>query len=147
MPNQKKEKNVRLLEEEDGGVVGPAAVPESEVIARPTRRSFRARYKLAILKETDGASPGEIGKVLRREGLYSSHLTTWRRAREQGVLNGLSAKRGPKPASPNPLSKRVDQLEQENSRLREKLRKAELIIDVQGKVAGLLGLNLGGERN
>jgi hypothetical protein len=147
MPNQRKERNVKLLEEEGGGVPVPAAIPEAEVIAKPTRRFFTAKYKLAILKEADGASEGEIGKMLRREGLYSSHLTTWRRARDQGVLDRLSAKRGPKPVPPNPLVKKVDQLEREIGRLREKLRKAELILDVQGKVAGLLGLNLGGEQN
>ncbi len=147
MPNQKKEKNVRLLEDQGGGSPVPAAIPESEGVAKPTRRSFTARYKLAILEETDGAAPGEIGKILRREGLYSSHLTTWRNARDLGALERLGIKRGPKSAPPNPLAKKVDQLEREIGRLREKLRKAELILDVQGKVAGLLGLNLGGERS
>lgn len=147
MPNGKKEKTLRLLDESGGGDPVPAPIPDAEVIAKPTRRSFTAAYKLAILEEADGASPGDIGKMLRREGLYSSHLVAWRRAREQGVLERLSVKRGPKRAPPNPLAKKVDQLERENSRLRERLRKAELILDVQGKVAGLLGLNLGGEQN
>lgn len=121
-------------------------VRETEVIARPTRRSFTAAYKLRILEEADNAAPGEVGRILRREGLYSSHLTTWRKARDEGALERLSVKRGPRKRPRNPLAKRVSELERENVRLREKLRKAELIIDVQGKVAGLLGLNLDSEK-
>ena len=85
--------------------------------------------------------PGEVGRLLRREGLYSSHLTTWRKAAHSGSLKALSKKRGRKPER-NPLEEKVRKLERRNARLEEELRKAHLIIDVQGKVAGLLGLSL-----
>jgi len=92
-----------------------------------------------MLEEVDRADPGEIGLILRREGLYSSLLTEWRRARKSGALTALSKKRGRKPKERNPLDRRVRELERENARLREGLRKAEVVIDVQGKLAGLLG--------
>jgi hypothetical protein len=116
---------------------------DPEVAAKPIRRSFTAEYKLGILEEVDRASsPGEIGVILRREGLYSSHLTAWRKVRRSGALRRLSQKRGRKPKSADPLAKKVEQLERELSRTREALRRAELIIDVQGKVARLLGFSL-----
>ncbi len=115
--------------------------------AKPTRRTFTAEYKLRILEEVDLATPGDIGAILRREGLYSSHLTAWRRARRTGALRRLGRKRGRKAKSGNPLAKKVEQLEKELSRTREALRKAELILEVQGKVAGLLGFNLEDGRN
>jgi transposase-like protein len=124
-----------------GGVEPPGVAPDPEVVARPKRRTFTAEYKLRILEETDEAAEGQIGRILRREGLYSSLLAEWRKARRDGVLAGLCRTRGPKKKAPNPDRKRVRKLERENERLRERLRKAELIIDVQGKVAGLLGLN------
>lgn len=111
---------------------------DPEVPAKPRRRTFTAEYKLRILKETDEAAPGEIGIILRREGLYSSRLSEWRRARESGALTALSKKRGRKARERNPLDRKVRELERENARLREKLRKAEVIMEVQGKVAGLL---------
>ena len=119
-----------------------APPPEAEVAEKPKRRSFTAEYKLAILEETDGAPPGEVGRVLRREGLYSSHLSEWRRARRKGALGSLSRRRGRKPKQADPSAKQVARLERENAKLREELRKAELIIEVQGKVAGLLGFSL-----
>ena len=82
-----------------------------------------------------------MGQLLRREGLYSSHLTTWRKAAHTGSLKALSKKRSRKPER-NPLEEKVRKLERENTRLEKELRKAHLIIDVQGKVAGLLGLSL-----
>ena len=86
---------------------------------------------------------GEVGRLLRREGLYSSHLTTWRRARRKGSLRELAAKkRGVKPAQRNPLDAKVRALEAEVARLEHELHTAHTILDVQGKVAGLLGLNL-----
>lgn len=126
-----------------------ALAPDPEVLERPRRRTFTAAYKLRILEEADRAGNGEVGALLRREGLYSSHLTDWRKARESGVLEGLGRRRGPKKGgkAAAAASKRVQQLEREVKRLREKLRKAEVIIDVQGKVAGLLGLNLEREKN
>ncbi len=121
-----------------------AALPQRErvdpeVPAKPKRRTFTAAYKLKILAEVDRAGPGEVGLILRREGLYSSRLTEWRRARESGALSALSQKRGRKPKERNPLDRKVRELERENARLREDLRKAEVVIDVQGKLAGLLG--------
>ncbi len=113
---------------------------DPEVPAKPTRRTFTAAYKLRILKETDQAPDGEVGLILRREGLYSSILSDWRRARESGALSALSKKRGRKPKERNPLDRKVRELEREVAQLREELRKAEVVIDVQGKLAGLLGL-------
>ena len=84
--------------------------------------------------------PGEVGRILRREGLYSSSLATWRKASRNGSLKALSKKRGRKPER-NPLDEKVRKLERQNARLENELRKAHLIIDVQGKVAGLLGIS------
>lgn len=113
-------------------------MPNTEVVAKAKRRLFTAEYKLRILRELDGSQgSGETGALLRREGLYSSHLTSWRRQRERGELNGLAPqKRGPKP---DPQAMELARLERENERLRERLRQAELIIDVQKKVAQMLG--------
>ncbi len=121
-----------------------AELPDPEVAAEPSRRQFSAQYKLRIIEEADVcSSPGEVGLLLRREGLYSSHLTAWRRARREGALGGLSPKkRGRKAKRHDPVVAQVRRLERENERLTEELRKAHLIIDVQGKVAGLLGVNL-----
>ncbi len=119
-------------------------LPDPEVAAKPSRRQFSPQYKLRILEKADAcSSPGEVGLLLRREGLYSSHLTAWRRARREGALGGLSAKkRGRKAKRQDPAVAQVRRLEREVQRLSEELRKAHLIIDVQGKVAGLLGVNL-----
>ena len=119
-----------------------AAPPDPEVVDKPSRRRFSPSYKLRIVEEAGRCvEPGEVGRLLRREGLYSSHLTTWRKAARSGSLRGLSKKRGRKPER-NPLEEKVRKLERENARLEQKLEKAHLIIDVQGKVAGLLGLSL-----
>ena len=115
---------------------------DPEVVDRPLRRRFSPSYKLRIVEEADRCTePGEVGQVLRREGLYSSHLTTWRKAAHSGSLKALSKKRGRKPER-NPLDEKVRKLERRNARLENELRKAHLIIDVQGKVAGLLGISL-----
>ena len=120
----------------------PAAPADPEVVDRPLRRRFSPSYKLRIVEEADRCTePGEVGQVLRREGLYSSHLTTWRKAAHSGSLKALSKKRGRKPER-NPLDEKVRKLERRNARLENELRKAHLIIDVQGKVAGLLGISL-----
>jgi transposase-like protein len=113
-------------------------MPNTEVVAKAKRRLFTAEYKLRILRELDGSQgSGETGVLLRREGLYSSHLTSWRRQRARGELDGLAPqKRGPKP---DPQAVELSRLERENERLRERLRQAELIIDVQKKVAQMLG--------
>jgi transposase len=113
--------------------------PDPEVIATAKRRSFTGEYKLGILAAADAArQTGDIGALLRREGLYSSLLATWRRERQAGILQGLSpAKRGPK-SKRNPLDEEVHQLRGQNARLTEDLRKAGIIIDVQKKLASLL---------
>jgi hypothetical protein len=115
------------------------AAVDPEVPAKPVRRTFTAAYKLRVLKELDSAPAGGIGLILRREGLYSSVVSDWRRARDGGALTALSKKRGRKPKERSPLDRRVRELEREVGRLEENLRKAEVIIDVQGKLAGLLG--------
>ena len=124
-------------------VATPSAAPprpDPEVVADAKRRTFTAEYKQRILAEADAATePGAIGALLRREGLYSSHLVTWRREREAGILKGLTPrKRGPK-SKRNPQEEELHKLRRENQRLTEELRKAEIIIDVQKKVAALLG--------
>jgi hypothetical protein len=109
------------------------------VLAKPGRRQFTAAYKQGVLAEADRCTePGAIGRLLRREGLYASHLTDWRRAREAGALQALQPrKRGPKGRAHDPLAARVVELEREKAALQESLRKAELIISVQKKVAAL----------
>ena len=107
--------------------------PETEVAPRSKRSRFSAKYKLRILEEADGCTePGQLGALLRREGLYSSNLTTWRRQREEGVIGGLSPKkRGPKPTPDTALKREIERLLRKNARLEEELRKAAIIIDVQ----------------
>ena len=122
----------------------PPPRPNPEVVADARRRSFTAEYKLRILAEADAAAsePGAIGALLRREGLYSSHLLTWRRERQTGILKGLTPqKRGPKPKR-TPQDNEMEKLRRENQRLTEQLRKAEIVIDVQKKVGALLGWSL-----
>ena len=107
------------------------------------RRKYSEEFKreaVGLIRQP-GASVSEVGQLLRREGLYSSHLTTWRKAAHSGSLKALSKKRGRKPER-NPLDEKVRKLERRNARLEDELRKAHLIIDVQGKVAGLLGISL-----
>ena len=111
---------------------------DTEVVAKAKRRQYTAEYKLCVLNEVDACKgAGEIGALLRREGLYSSLVSKWRQQREKGSLEGLGAhRRGPKP---DPQAAEMARLQRENERLRERLRKAELIIDVQKKVAQMLG--------
>jgi transposase-like protein len=111
------------------------------VVADAKRRTFTAEYKLRILTEADAAAsqPGAIGALQRREGLYSSHLVTWRSERQNGMLKGLTPhKRGPK-SKRNPQGEEMQRLRRENQRLTEELRKAAIVIDVQKKVGALLG--------
>lgn len=110
--------------------------PEVPAIAR--RRSFTAEYKRGILEEADRCAPGEVGALLRREGLYSSHLTNWRKEREMALRSGLAPRKRGRKSQRNPLAGRVAELERDNARLRVALEKAEIIIDVQKKVARLL---------
>ena len=122
-----------------------AARPNPEVVARAKRRTYTGQYKQQVLAEADAArGSGEIGTVLRRHGLYSSHLTKWRQERKSGIVEGLAPqKRGPK-AKANPLTCEMQKLQRENERLTDRLRKAEIVIDVQKKVAMLLGIPLAG---
>ena len=117
---------------------------DPEVPERPVRRRFSAEYKLQILRQADACTePGQLGELLRREGLYASHLSTWRSGRERGTLDALTPKkRGRKPRDKNPLVEENRRLERVNKRLAERLRQAEVIIDVQKKVAEILGIPL-----
>jgi transposase-like protein len=118
----------------------PTDIPDPEVVPKAKRRKFSAEYKRRILDEADSCTePGEIGALLRREGLYSSHLTTWRRQRDRGLIQALSPKkRGRK--RKDELEREVVRLQRENERLRASLEQAEMIIDVQKKLSRLLGL-------
>ena len=118
--------------------------PDPEVLPKAARRTFSAAEKLRILNEADACTQsGQIGALLRREGLYSSHLVKWRRLRAAGQLQALAPQpRGPKPTPPDPLAAELAQVRNENARLQARLAQAELIIDVQKKVAQLLGGSL-----
>jgi len=116
-------------------------MPKTEVVAKAQRKRFSAAEKLRILREVDACQgSGEIGALLRREGIYSSYLTTWRRQRERGELDGLAPqRRGPKP---NPEAVENARLRRENERLQKRLEQAEFIIDFQKKVAQMFGKTL-----
>jgi transposase len=118
----------------------PGAVPvKPEVVAKPQRRIYTAEYKKRILAQADAATEkGDIARLLRREGIYSSTLMSWRRERESALQTAFSQKRGPAPKS-QPLARENEELRRQNQRLAEELRKAEIIIEVQKKVAMLLG--------
>ena len=122
-------------------VVPPPVAPDAEVRERAARRRFTGEYKLQILREADEcAGVGELGALLRREGLYSSHLTTWRRQREHGALVALAPKKRGRPTAPgSPLARRVAELERDKARLERRLKQAEAIIDAQKKLAEILG--------
>ena len=117
---------------------------EVEVVAKATRRRFTAEYKLTVLQEADACTePGEIGALLRREGLYTSHLCLWRKQRRARALTGLApARRGPAPKATNPLSAKVAALEQETRWLRARAERAEALVELQKKVSEILGIAL-----
>ena len=124
------------MEEKKSAMAHPKVVPDPEVPEKTVRRKFTAAYKLRILKEAESCTEqGQIGALLRREGLYSSSLTSWRRQVNQGLI---PKKRGPVTQKADPLIRRIAELERENEKLTHKLKQAELIIDVQKKVAELL---------
>ena len=125
-------------------VVAMPSAPSPELSDRPRRRTFTAKDKLRILTETDrAADTGGIGAILRREGIYSSTLTDWRKLRDAGTIGALlPAKRGPKTAAPHPQADEFAFLQRENARLTRRLARAEAIIDLQKKVAALLGIPL-----
>lgn len=126
--------------------VNPTNLPNPEVMPKAKRRTFTAGYKLWVLEEADKCrkQPGQLGRLLRREGLYSSHLTTWRRQREAGELAGLAPrKRGRKV---NKDAAELNRLQRENNRLERRLEQAELIIEAQKKLSEILGITLEREK-
>ena len=125
----------------DSGAHSPVGALDPEVTDRAKRRRFTAEYKLRILRQADTCrGDGDLGALLRREGLYSSHLTTWRRQRDEIAVAGLKArKRGPKPVVVDP---RVKRLEREITRLQRRLEEAEMVIDFQKKLSQILGISL-----
>jgi transposase len=127
------------------GINGAKSSMEVEVVAKAERRRFTAEYKHKVLWEADKCQQsGEIGALLRREGLYWSHLSNWRKQRKSGELAGLSArKRGPQRREENPLADRVRELEGENARLKRRAERAEGIVELQKKVSEILGIELG----
>ena len=127
------------------GVVGLGALAnEVEVMAKATRRRFSAAYKLKILREAEACTqPGELGALLRREGLYFSNVRTWRAQRQAGELSGLAPKqRGPAPKAQNPLAAKVAGLERDVTRYKARAEWAEALVELQKKVAELLGTEL-----
>ena len=129
---------VRATGIEDPGRMsgGGTQRPDPEVPERARRRTFTAKYKLEILAAYDAAPDGEKGALLRREGLYSSHIIEWRRSRDAGALAGLKVPRGRKP--PDAQAEHIARLEAEKKRLEQELAKARFVIDVQGKLSALL---------
>ena len=125
-------------------IVAAPASASPELSDRPRRRTFTAKDKLRILADIDRAAETRgIGAILRREGLYSSTLSEWRRQRDAGAFSALvPGKRGPRTAEPNPLSAEVATLQRNNARLTQRLARAEAVIDIQKKVAALLGIPL-----
>lgn len=126
-------------------MVVPEVVPETEVSSKPKRRLFTAEYKKEILEEADRAKGdvGKIGEILRREGLYSSHLTDWRRARDRGQLAALAPKRrGPQAKRPDPRDRELAEARRENARLKARAERAEALVELQKKVSEILALPL-----
>ena len=123
---------------------GVKSLTEVEVVAKAERRRFTAQYKRKVLREADHCQqPGEIGGLLRREGLYWSNLANWRKQRERGELAGLSTKKcGPKWREKNPLAERVRELERDNTRLKRRAERAEGIVELQKKVSEIFGIEL-----
>jgi transposase-like protein len=117
--------------------------PDPEVPEMKPRRKYTAQYKIEVLQKVDSCTQlGQIGALLRKEGLYSSNLTAWRRQKEKGLLDALSPKkRGRKEIRKNPLTQEVARLQRENERLRGKLKQAETIIEVQKKISEMLGIS------
>lgn len=115
---------------------------ETEVPEKAKRRTYTAEYKLQIVKEADACKePGDVGALLRREGLYSSHLTTWRQARDRGELapGSKAQKRGPRTTTPDPRDKKIAEQAREIARLTARAERAEAIAEIQKKVSALLG--------
>ena len=120
----------------------PAKDPPTEVVAKASRRRFTAKYKLKILKKADACEAvGAVGELLRKEGLYTSHLALWRKQREQGALEGLAPrKRGPKPIEHDERDERIDTLGKQIHALTVRAERAEALLALQKKVAELLSM-------
>ena len=123
---------------------GPSgSAPDPEVSDKPKRRRFTAEYKRKILKEADACRPGELGALLRRDGVYSSSLAAWRAARDRGELAGLAPKkRGPKSVPPDPRDCRIVELEREAQKFKARAERAEALLEVQNKLSEILGIRL-----
>ena len=120
--------------------------PAIEVVAKAKRRQFTVEYKRKIVREADGCkTPGAVGALLRREGLYSSHLTTWRTARERRELAGAPKQRGPARRVVDPRDKKLAAQERELTRWKKRAERAEALVELQKQVAALLGTPLGTE--
>ena len=144
------EKTLAEGAETEGGrrptIVSAPSAASPELADRPRRRTFTAAEKLRILRDVDHAGPGGIGAILRREGLYSSLLTDWRRQRDAGAYEALKpVTRGPKPVEANPLAAEHAQLQRDYKSVTLRLQRAEAIIEIQKKVALLLGLSMPGD--
>lgn len=125
------------------GASSASSRPDPQVPTQSKRRYFGAEYKLRIVEEADACSaPGEIAALLRREGLYSSHLTDWRRARREGSLKALAKERGPKGRRRDAVALENERLRKENARLQRRLQQAEAIVEIQKKASELLGIPL-----
>ncbi len=136
-----------MMDHAQQGIESSGRPSDAEVPEKPVRRRFDAAYKQRIVEEADGCSrAGELGLLLRREGLYSSLLSTWRRQRDEGVLAGLSPKRrGRKAKKKDVAALENERLRRENERLTQRLKQAETIIEVQKKVSEMLGIALPSE--
>jgi hypothetical protein len=135
-------------ERDDRALKGRVRPVDPEVLEKPLRRRFNAQYKLRVLEEADSCAEGsgQLGTLLRREGLYSSNLTTWRRQRERGVLEALTPKKRGRKAKPeDPRDRRIRELERQAEGLQRRLKQAETIIEFQKKVCEILGIPLKGE--
>jgi transposase len=127
-----------------GGRAADAGAPDPELVERAKRRKFTAKYKLEILEQADACSqPGEVGELLRREGLYTSHLTYWRKQRRDGALRELGQPRGRKPADRR--DQEIAELQRQLERSEAELAKARKVIEIQGNVSALLEQMLGTE--
>lgn len=126
----------------DTSVETPAGGPETEVLAKAQRRRFTAEYKRRILKEADRClRPGEIGALLRREGLYSSALTAWRAARERGEIAGLASKpRGPRTRRVDPRDRKITAQEREIAQWKARAQRAEALVEIQKKFSEMVGI-------
>ncbi len=122
--------------------------PPTEVVAKATRRKFTARYKLKILRKADACdAPGAIGELLRKEGLYTSHLALWRKQREQGAVAGLAPRRrGPKPVERDERDERIAALSKDIEALTARAERAEALVELQKKVSDLLSMATRGTR-